>query len=211
MYFLKKFYWTFFKRKNFSQSNEEDFIKEYFKNKKGFYIDVGCHDPFRYSNTALLYKKGWSGINIDANEYSINRFKKFRKRDINIKGLVSNFKKKVKYYHFSDHALNGVVDDERLEVLKNNKYKILKIEHLETISLNEILKKTNILKNIDFLTIDVEGNEINVLKSIDLIKYNVRLIMVEQNNNSKLLEDYLLKFNYKLLKTIDRNLVFEKS
>ena len=157
-----------------------------------------------------MYKKGWSGINIDANEYSIYRFNKFRKRDINVKGLVSNFKKKLKYYHFSDHALNGVLDDKRLKILKKNNYKILKYDHLETISLNEILERKNIFKTIDFLNIDVEGKELNVLKSLDLNKYQVKIIMIEQNNNSKLLEDYLLNFDYKLIKTIDRNIVFEK-
>ena len=70
---LKFIYWFFLKKRNFSQANEEKIISELFKKKpKGFYIDVGCYNPRKYSNTALLYKKGWTGINIDAEKKNLN-------------------------------------------------------------------------------------------------------------------------------------------
>ena len=61
------------------------------------------------------------------------------------------------------------------------------------------------------MNIDVEGKELDVLKSIDLNKYKVKIIMVEQNDKLNKIENYLSKFNYKLIETIDRNLVFEKN
>ena len=207
---IKNFYWTFIKRKNFSQGLEEKFINDYFKKQNGFYIDVGCHDPFRFSNTAYLYKQGWRGINIDANEESIARFDKYRDRDINIRALISNEKKTLEYYYFNDHALNGVLENDRVEELLGLKYKIVKKEYLNTITLNQILEKYPPAGIVDFLNIDVEGKELYVLKSIDLNKNLAKMIMVEQNNNFNQIQKYLNRFNYKLIDKIDRNLVFEK-
>ena len=55
-----------------------------FKNFIGKYVDIGCYHPIKYSNTALLYKKGWTGINIDLNKTSIDLFNFTRLRDKNI-------------------------------------------------------------------------------------------------------------------------------
>ena len=79
---------AFIKRQSYSQWGEDSYIKEYFKDKKnGFYVDIGCFHPIMYSNTCLLYNKGWSGINIDLNQTSIDLFNIARKRDKNI-GII---------------------------------------------------------------------------------------------------------------------------
>ena len=210
MRFLKKFYWTFIKRKNYSQAGEEDFLINYFPNDKGFYLDIGCHDPFRYSNTLSLYRKGWNGINIDANPDNIIRFNKYRKRDINICALISNATKPLEYCFYNDHALNGVHDDKRKDFLLNKGYRILKTEIINAISLNKVLEE-NKCEKIDLISIDVEGHELEVLNSINLDFYFVELIMVEENNNRNVLKNLLDKFNYSLIKRIDRNLVFKKN
>ena len=90
------------------------------------------------------------------------------------------------------------------------KYKIVKKEYLNTITLNQILEKYPPAGIVDFLNIDVEGKELYVLKSIDLNKNLAKMIMVEQNNNFNQIQKYLKRFNYKLIDKIDRNLVFEK-
>jgi FkbM family methyltransferase len=207
--FLKKFYWTYFKRRNFSQAGEEDFLINYFPDDKGFYLDIGCHDPFRYSNTQSLYKKGWNGINIDSNPDVISKFNKYRKRDTNICALISNATKPLEYSFYNDHALNGVHDDKRKDLLKKKGYRILKTETINTITLNRVLEE-NKCKKIDLINIDVEGHELEVLSSINLDYYFVELIMVEENNNENDLKNLLEKYNYFLLKRIDRNLIFKK-
>ena len=66
----------FIKRERYSQWGEDQFIAEYFKDTdKGIYLDIGCFNPFMYSNTCLLHNKSWSGINIDINPTSIDLFK----------------------------------------------------------------------------------------------------------------------------------------
>ena len=68
-----------------SQFNEEDLILSYFKKGyKGNFLDLGCFHPTRHNNTFQLYKKGWNGINIDLNKFTIDLFNTIRPRDINI-------------------------------------------------------------------------------------------------------------------------------
>ena len=76
---------SFLNRKQYSQWGEDLYINSFFKNKnKGIYLDIGCFHPVMYSNTCLLYKKGWRGINIDINKTSIDLFNILRPKDINI-------------------------------------------------------------------------------------------------------------------------------
>ena len=99
---FKKLY--FYYHKYFSQNNK--FKKSYsyggldlllnylYKNKsKGIYIDVGCHHPIDGNNTYLLFKRGWEGINIDLDPYSIETFNFFRPKDCNINTAISDKKK----------------------------------------------------------------------------------------------------------------------
>ena len=84
----------FFPKKYYSLFGEDKFVDDYFRNKsKGFYADVGCYHPLDGNNTHLLYKKGWSGINLDINFYSIELFNFLRKRDINIHSGISQKKR----------------------------------------------------------------------------------------------------------------------
>ena len=207
--FVKSLYWSFFKKKEFSQGLEESFLLKYFiKKEKGFFMDVGCHDPFRYSNTQALYRKGWSGINIDANPDTISKFNKYRKRDTNICALISNATNTLEYCYYNDHALNGIHNKKRKDFLINKGYKILKTESINTTTLNKVLEKSK-YKVIDLLSIDVEGHEMEVLKSIDLDLHPVELIIVEENGNENELR-FFLKNKYSLIERIDRNLVFKK-
>ena len=87
------------KRSSYSQFQEDLFIDNFFRNKsRGFYIDIGCYHPVKYSNTALLFNNGWSGINIDLNQTSIDLFNIARKRDKNICAALSNKDESSEFY-----------------------------------------------------------------------------------------------------------------
>ena len=77
---------------SYSQEGEDMVLRSFFegkKNYKGFYIDVGAHHPYRYSNTLYFYKKGWCGINIEPTPGAIKTFNFFRRRYININFGIS--------------------------------------------------------------------------------------------------------------------------
>ena len=209
---LKFIYWFVLKQSNFSQSNEEQILSTIFSNtRKGFYIDVGCHHPRRFSNTALLYKNGWKGINIDASAKNLKLFNIFRKRDKNICALISEKPEKLRYYYFDDSALNGILSFAKVNFLKDLGYKVISEEYMVTQRLDDIITNFELPnKRIDLLDIDVEGYDFQVLKSIDLSLFYVRVILIETGDKENEIAKYLLKYNYSFYKKIDRNSFFLK-
>jgi len=165
---------------SFSQEGEDLIILRHFKEKKnGFYIDIGAHHPFRFSNTALLYKIGWNGINIDATLGVKQTFDKERVRDINIEALVSNETDIKSFYMFDEPALN-TCDFHVAQRLIEKGNKLIKKLDLESISLKKILEDNiNNGQVIDFLSIDVEGHGYEVLSSNDWLLYRPEIIAIE--------------------------------
>jgi hypothetical protein len=82
----------FIKKKTYSMDGEDIFINNYFKKNTGFYVDVGAYHPLELSNTCLLYKRGWNGVNIDINSLSIDYFNYIRPDDTNI-NIAAAYKK----------------------------------------------------------------------------------------------------------------------
>ena len=206
-------YWFYFKKSNFSQSNEEIILNKLFSGiKNGFYIDVGCHHPRRFSNTALLYKNGWNGINIDASAKNLKLFNVFRKRDKNVKALISEKSENLKFYYFNESALNGILSQSKVDSLKDLGYKVIDQQFITTQRLDDILVTCKVPnKTIDLLDIDVEGYDFQVLKSIDLNLFHVKVILIETGENENQIIKYLSNYNYNIYKKIDRNVFFLKN
>jgi len=205
------------KRNTYSQDQEDLFINDYFKEKNsGFYIDIGCYHPIKYSNTALLYNRGWKGINIDMNQTSIDLFNILRKRDKNICAAISNTSKKTIQYF--DHLFSPINTlDKSFSSIASKKFSFRKHTEktIQTYKFNQIIQKYNInIKQIDFINIDVEAHDLEVLEGIDLSIFNAKIICVEIANNQnnikeKKLRGYLNKYNYELIKTVGLNGFFE--
>ena len=190
----------FFPQKSYSTYGEDIIIEQFFKNKKkGFYVDIGCYHPLEGNNTYLLFKKGWNGINADVNSLSIELFNRAREKDHNINLAVSDKNQKWKIYF-----------RKKINMLNTSSKKLAKIhfrngfqeKSINACPLNEIIKKSKFdNRRIDFLNIDVEGKELNVLKSLNFTKYKPRLICIEIHNHEKMYDQ-----NYDYLK---RNLVYK--
>ena len=132
--------------------------------KKGFYVDVGALHPINGSLTYLLYQKGWNGINIDMMQENLKLFNIFRKRDINLDVAVSSSKGSINAYLFE---VGSGVNTNQLKLAKKWKNKINKnftIRKVKKNTLNNILISNKVVKDFDFLNIDVEGHEFDVLK-----------------------------------------------
>jgi hypothetical protein len=87
----------------YSQEGEDIVLQRFLQEKeKGFYIDIGAHHPTRFSNTYLLYLKGWRGVNIDAMPGSMELFNELRPEDINIEVPVSDESKEMLFYIYKE-------------------------------------------------------------------------------------------------------------
>jgi len=184
----------FFTRKSYSMLGEDIFINKFFKNKKkGFYVDVGAYHPLDASNTQLLYKKkNWNGINIDVNPLSIELFKYLRKDDLNLNIGVSDKKKFVKLYFRKKINMLNTLSKKLAKIHFRNGFQE---KTVKTNTLNNILELSKYKnKQIDFLNLDVEGNELNVLKSLNFKKYKPSLLCIEIHNHEEMYNqnsDYL--------------------
>jgi len=182
LYSIYREYIAAYYTKSYSQEGEDLVLRRIFENEKeGFYVDIGAHHPMRFSNTYLFYKQGWRGINVDAMPGSMRPFNRTRSRDINVEKPISSKKEVLKYYIFNEPALNGFSKDlsESRDGLKNQ-YKILDIKELETTTLKDLLE--NLLpqnQKINFMSVDVEGLDLEVLKSNDWSRYRPEIILVE--------------------------------
>ena len=209
---------SFIKKDSYSQAGEDIFINSYFKNiNNGTYIDIGCFHPIMHSNTARLYDRGWKGINIDINQTSIDLFNIIRKRDQNFCAAISNENKKVTTYtdnYFS--PINSI--NKKFFNYTSNKFsdgEFIKNE-IKSYKLLDFLNKINIyIDSFDFLNIDAESHDYEILQGINFEKINIKLICVEMfNQNSKIEEskfiNFLKNYDYRYLRSIGPNGFFEK-
>lgn len=169
-----------FSIKAYSQEGEDMILRRVFVNQRnGFYIDIGAHHPRKFSNTYLFYKLGWSGINVDATPGSMKRFKRARPRDINIEAAIGDERKTVRFYLFDEPALNTFNQDVAHEWMRQN-IKLVGELTMETITLTELLNQYLPRgKIIDFMSVDVEGNDLQVLRSNTWNLYRPRYLLVE--------------------------------
>lgn len=188
---------------SFSQG-AEDIISGYLPlSGTGTYVDVGCNEPVRFSNTFNLYLRGWRGINIDANSELINECKKIRKKDISICAAVSDTEREVTFHKAKTSAVSTIDEDRLKEWEKLWTFADEDKEKVITKTLTSILDKNLPADTqIDLLTIDVEGHDFNVLKSLDLTRYRPKVIIIEIHSIDKILETdiyrYLSANNYSL-------------
>ena len=191
----------FIKKKSYSMDGEDIFIVEYFRKKKnGFYIDVGCYHPIHRNNTYLLHKNGWSGINIDIHQFSIDLFNFLRPNDINLNYAVSDQNGMVEMFYQKKLSQLSTIDEQQAQMSFQGNIKKSKIKSL---SLDAILEKTNLTETkIDLLDIDVEGADLRVLKGFTIEKFKPELICVEIHKkdikNSEIYK-YLSNFSYELV------------
>lgn len=206
--------------KSYSQEGEDIVLRKLFDGQSnGFYVDVGAHHPFRYSNTQYFYEQGWQGINIDATPGSLENFRRTRHRDINIEAVVGETSGEVSYYLFEDPALNTMSAKKAKETEENQQSRLLKTVKLPLSRIDKILDRNlPVGASIDFMSIDVEGSELEVLRSNNWQKYRPTIIVVEALSNTSLKElfdspliIFLERENYAFVGRTINSLYFRRS
>ena len=182
---------TPFQNISFSQEGEDMLLNSLMDvNKAGFYVDIGAHHPTRLSNTHKLYLAGWSGINIDPTPGVMIEFNKMRKRDINLEIAISRNSQKLVFFQFDEPALNTFDKQKAETIVKGSNFKIIEQREIPTFELKNILNKHVPERQvIDFMNIDVENLELDVLKSNDWEKFKPKLLLIENIQNT--LQDVL--------------------
>ncbi|EMY61817.1 methyltransferase FkbM domain protein [Leptospira terpstrae serovar Hualin str. LT 11-33 = ATCC 700639] len=166
--------------RSYSQEGEDMVLRDFFGDKRnGYYVDIGAYDPFRFSNTNHFYELGWNGINIEPSPDGFKKFEIHRKRDLNLNIGIGLEESELIYYRFEEAALN-TFDLERVKFLeKTTNYRSTDNVKVRVKPLASVLREFPLNKEIDFMNIDVEWNEISVLKSGDWKKFRPKVILIE--------------------------------
>ena len=207
----------FLNRTQYSQWGEDLFINNYFQNQnKGIYLDVGCFHPYMYSNTCLLNKKNWSGINIDINSTSIDLFNIARPKDFNICTTISETNQEFKIYYDDPFSPVNTLDKNFYKNLKKTFFKNEQSLSVKSKTFKEIIELSKINSNIDFINIDAEGLDYEILKQIEIKRFNIRLISIETHNvdgtptnNFNQITNFLKDLNFKIYKRVGPTTLYD--
>lgn len=166
----------------YSQFGEDIALARLLREPRGYYVDVGAHHPKRYSNTYALYRRGWSGINIDPNPYTISLFVRARPSDVNLCIAAGGKEETLEYHRFSDPAVNTFNAGEAEKWKGKNWISYLGSQEIPVRPLRDILSSIETMPRIDLLSVDAEGMDLEILESNDWQKYIPRVIVVECND-----------------------------
>lgn len=166
---------------SFSQCGEDlliDYIFELRGVRMPTWLDIGAHDPFYLNNTAIFYGRGCRGINIEANPALIGNFRKERKEDINLNVGISDRADSLDFYIMSDSTLSTFSRDE-CDSLVAGGHKLEAVKKIELMTVKSVIDKYHGGRFPDILTIDVEGLDFTILRSIDFSAGAPKVICVE--------------------------------
>src|SRR6516162_1595105 len=165
----------------------------------GVYVDAGAYHPIFGSNTLLLSKKGWRGINIDLAPERISEFHRHRPNDYSIAACLSDREYSVQIAHYEIASTDRVVDSYDPEKLSLGGEKPLRLSSSTTTTLTSIIEKSPFsFEEILYLNVDCEGHDLNVLRGFDFQRCKPKLLSVElfQDDDCTRIEDFLDQFDY---------------
>ena len=170
----------------YSQEGEDLLLSRLMDGQKapGTYVDVGCNHPFRMSNTAMFYERGWSGITIDANPNFAASFRELRPRDTFVNSGVGLIERETVLYRF-EQPLLSTFDAALADKYEKSGHRILDQIAVPVRPLASILAEHWPNGNpIGLLSVDCEGLDEEVIKSHDFERYPVDFVCVEQANTN---------------------------
>ena len=168
-----------------SQAGQDKIIKEVFFNNKrnGFFIEIGAYDGIMGSNCYHFERfLNWNGIAIEASNIQFEKLKKNRKCKL-LNDAISEEVKEVQFMEVIEgltqmSGINNNFFERNLNIISNDQASKIKSFNIKTITFDQVVSKNT---DIDYLSIDIEGGEMALLKSINFNDYEIKVISVENN------------------------------
>jgi FkbM family methyltransferase len=192
--------------KHYSQHGEDYLLWRFFEfKKKGFYVDVGAFDGIHLSNTYSFEQQGWQGILVEAHPFYYELCEKNRPGSICVHAACvgNETLKEVEFQSETLGLLSGIKGGREKDVCKRYRNRGLNFEgfkksRVPACTLNELFDR--FLPggtDIDFVSIDVEGTELDVLQGLDLARFSPRVLIVECNavTENQRVKEYLAEVN----------------
>lgn len=167
-------------QRSFSQEGEDQILLRFFANRRdGFYVDVGAHHPYRFSNTQALHELGWRGVNIDAMPGSMKPFRRVRAHDCNIEVGIGAEPGTARLHVFNEPALN-TFDADVARMHTRGTWRVERTVDVLIQPLAQVLEENVPAgRHIDVMSVDVEGRDLEVLQSNDWVRFRPTVVLAE--------------------------------
>lgn len=193
--------------KSYSQRGEDLVIDRLLGAKRtGFYVDVGANDPERFSNTKRFYDRGWRGINIEPDIRKFNSLKKARPRDITLNLGIGLEPRSLLFFKFIPDTLSTFSSQSAKKYLAEG-FKLVRKEVVKVTRLSNVLSTHCSRHKIDFMSIDTEGHDFQVLQSINWGLWSPTILCVE--SPSKTVRQYIQSKGYEKVHDSGINSLFK--
>jgi FkbM family methyltransferase len=210
--------------KFYSQNGEDYLLWKFFEEKRsGFYVDVGAFDGIHLSNTYTFESLGWQGICIEANPEIFAICRQNRTNALCLNEICVGQKRRRNKAFFVEETglLSTTIRNREKTADIKQRYKNrglsftgFKKVRLKASTLNEILERyLPPEQRIDFVSIDTEGNEMDILAGIDFTRFDIRVLVVEfdKADEEEMAELLMVKGNYLFVRKTLHNSFFVKS
>jgi len=188
-----------------SQFGQDKFIFEQVLKgqKKGFFLDIGASEPVNQNNTYYFEKLGWDGIVVEPRKEDFERLKKERSCICENVAISAN-KEIRKFLQVTGYAkgLSGILEGYNVNHLVRVVKEVLQfggglqLLDIDCVPISDLLNKHNV-NTVDYLSIDVEGLELSILKTIEFDKVFIKCLTVENNYKNKEIESFLISNKFK--------------
>lgn len=166
--------------RSYSQEGEDRVLASLFDGQRGgTYVDVGAHDPSRFSNTRLLYEAGWSGLNIDPRPGTEQAFARARRRDTTLECGIAQESRSGIFWQFEESALS-TFDPALAQQRQAEGWRLVDTRTVQLLPLGPLVRQHLGAGPVDLLNIDVEGLDLEVLHSAELDAITYRVLCLEE-------------------------------
>lgn len=170
------------RRAHYAQWGEDVVLEQFLGDAaavRSCFIDVGCFHPRKYNNTWRLYQKGWRGINVDVDRVKLDVFNLVRPGDENVCCAIGNGPSAATLYSFGHYSVLSTLDAVKAAEYRGLGY-ICEERPVQVRTLTDVFERSRFRRReIALLSIDVEGHEESVLRSLDFARHRPRLILCE--------------------------------
>lgn len=208
-----------FPRPSYSAFGEDRLIDHVFRHRQGgFYVDVGCCWPVAFSNTYLLYRRGWRGLAIDADPEFAEPFARNRPGDVFVNAAIGPCRGRTRLRLFSDPSMNATDAGWAAAALANPHKRALGEIEVDCWPLGELIARhAPPGAAIDFMNIDCEGADLTALQSNDWDRFRPSVIAIEdsaldlERRDSTPIQGYLRERGYALWAKMHLTSIYQRN
>jgi len=168
--------------RSFSQCGEDLIVKFFFTHvglQKVRYLDIGANHPWKFNNTALLYLEGSRGVNIEPDPDLFRMIQKQRKADTNLNAAIDSKEGEVDFFLFEEHTMNTINKIEADKNIHERNFHFRKSVKIKALTLTSVIDTYFQGNYPEFLSIDAEGTDETIVRSLDASRVLPRLICIE--------------------------------